>query len=225
MSNAFMINRDLWNDLWDDRIRSGDLKGPNSRDKYLVEFIKQRREEMGKQLLDIGCGTGRNYIPLVEEGFDVTGLDISPVGLQILKEQLEEKRLSAKLVMGKSSELPFDSDSFDFVLAHGSLHFGTWNEIENNFAEVWRVMRPKRYFLFEVRSRNDATKITQRMDDKGYTAIDFTGLLMHFFTKEELLELAKENRFDIAMGPIENSRPRRPPMGDKFQWYVVFRKA
>src|SRR5690242_14968886 len=32
----------------------------------------------GRRLLDVGCGTGKSFMPLVRRGFDVTACDISP---------------------------------------------------------------------------------------------------------------------------------------------------
>lgn len=32
----------------------------------------------GRRALDVACGTGRSFLPLLERGWDVTGLDISP---------------------------------------------------------------------------------------------------------------------------------------------------
>ena len=41
-------------------------------------------------ILDVGCGTGRHYIPLSQEGYDVTGLDGSQNMLNVLKRKLEK---------------------------------------------------------------------------------------------------------------------------------------
>ncbi len=44
----------------------------------LMDFFKNFPDR-GK-LLDLGCGQGRNAIPLVQLGYEVTGIDNSKVG-------------------------------------------------------------------------------------------------------------------------------------------------
>jgi len=47
-------------------------------EKKAMEFVK------GK-VLDIGCGAGRHSIYLQEKGFDVTGIDISPLAVKVCR--------------------------------------------------------------------------------------------------------------------------------------------
>ena len=51
----------------------------------------------------VGCGDGRNYVPLVAAGLDLLGLDISPVALGQLAARVPEYR--DRLVLGGLSSL------------------------------------------------------------------------------------------------------------------------
>jgi tellurite methyltransferase len=71
-----------------DRIKWNQRFG--SQDTYLGErpspFLSQEIERIGRlapgnRALDIACGEGRNSVFLAQQGFLVTGLDISDVGL------------------------------------------------------------------------------------------------------------------------------------------------
>jgi tellurite methyltransferase len=55
-----------------------DYFGETSKD--LLAFFKNISEE--GELLDVGCGQGRNAIPLAQIGFEVKGIDISKVGIE-----------------------------------------------------------------------------------------------------------------------------------------------
>lgn len=58
---------------------------------YMLGFDK------GK-ILDVGCGTGRISLPLAEMGFDVIGIDISPVYVDIANKRASEKGLKDKAI-------------------------------------------------------------------------------------------------------------------------------
>ena len=43
-----------------------------------IEWLAVRHGLSGRRLLDVGCGTGKSFMPLLDRGFDVTACDISP---------------------------------------------------------------------------------------------------------------------------------------------------
>jgi SAM-dependent methyltransferase len=56
----------------------------------------------GRQLLDVGCGTGSSFLPLLDGGFSVTGCDISPAMLA----QARQKAPGARLLPADMRRLP-----------------------------------------------------------------------------------------------------------------------
>ncbi|MGH3621503.1 MAG: class I SAM-dependent methyltransferase [Sciscionella sp.] len=52
----------------------------------------------------IGCGNGRNYLPLVDAGLDLVGLDISGRAIEQLAQRVPTRR--DRLVVGDLSSLP-----------------------------------------------------------------------------------------------------------------------
>ena len=43
-----------------------------------IERVARENGLAGHRLLDVGCGTGKSFLPLLERGFQVTACDISP---------------------------------------------------------------------------------------------------------------------------------------------------
>jgi ubiquinone/menaquinone biosynthesis C-methylase UbiE len=86
-------------------------------------------------ILDIGCGTGLASVPLIESGYDVTGLDPSERMLAIAHERLPQ----AKWVRGNAEKLPFGDASFDVALGAQALHHA---DVPKAIAEMKRVLRP-----------------------------------------------------------------------------------
>lgn len=49
----------------------------NTAEPHELEYFREAIKRHGQPVLDLGCGTGRILVPLLEEGFDVDGVDIS----------------------------------------------------------------------------------------------------------------------------------------------------
>ena len=72
-----------------------------------LEASYVRRFGQGKDVLEVGCGTGLVLLRLREFAHRATGVDLSPGML----EKAQQRGLDVKL--GSATELPFESDQFD----------------------------------------------------------------------------------------------------------------
>lgn len=75
----------------------------------------------GANVLDIGCGEGRNALYLAEQGFNVTAIDISAAGIQKLKHFADRKNLQIPAEVQDMKDYVF-TNKYDLIIAHGSLH-------------------------------------------------------------------------------------------------------
>jgi ubiquinone/menaquinone biosynthesis C-methylase UbiE len=90
----------------------------------------------GGRILDVGTGTGRVSIPLLERGADLIGCDLSTK----MMTQLRQKFPPARLVQADASQLPFPGKHFDALLTCHVMHLvGPWREA---MREYRRVLRP-----------------------------------------------------------------------------------
>ena len=84
-------------------------------------------------ILDVGTGTGRISIPLLERNADLIGCDLS---LKMLM-RLQEKFSSARIAQSDASRLPFPSAHFDAVLTVHVMHLiSPWHEALREFRRV-----------------------------------------------------------------------------------------
>ena len=76
---------------WDAEYASGrrDMEQPL---KFTADIIRELKNHLSGDGLYVGCGSGRNYVPLAETGLNMVGLDISPVALAMLSEKLPQCR-------------------------------------------------------------------------------------------------------------------------------------
>lgn len=85
------------------------------------------------RILEVGAGTGRISIPLLERGADLVGCDISPAMLR----RLQEKRPSAPILQADAARLPFPAGNFDAVLTVHVIHLiAPWQEALREFRQV-----------------------------------------------------------------------------------------
>ena len=99
--------------IWNERYADGAYENrtyPNAILKEWIEFLPKRKA------LDVACGAGRDSIFLAQNGFDVTGIDISSVALAHAKIRAQQERLKIDwLEHDLDFSLPFSS-KFDAIL-------------------------------------------------------------------------------------------------------------
>ncbi len=73
-------------------------------------------------VLDIGCGLGDNAIYLAQQGFAVTGVDISPTALITAERRAVDAHVDVRFVVADAAELAGYTDAFDTVIDSGCFH-------------------------------------------------------------------------------------------------------
>jgi len=73
------MNKDTMQSMWDGRYRERGAMWGSEPNRFLVEAVADLDRGTA---LDLGCGQGRNALWLAEQGFTVTGLDLSPVAIE-----------------------------------------------------------------------------------------------------------------------------------------------
>jgi SAM-dependent methyltransferase len=114
---------------------------------YLLPFV-DLTACCGKRALEVGLGYGSLSQALAEARGIYTGLDIAPGPVAMVNHRLAQKSLPGKAVQGSVLECPFPDQSFDFVVAIGSLHH-TGN-LARALRELHRVLVPGGQIVFMV---------------------------------------------------------------------------
>lgn len=84
---------------WDQRYRDVERFFSLGPSRFLADsLLRILSLTQGKRALDLACGEGRNSIYLAQQGFEVSGVDISPVGLERGKRRAAELGLPVEFI-------------------------------------------------------------------------------------------------------------------------------
>src|SRR4029453_4167964 len=121
--------REVWNEVYTKR-----QERAFPHNQFLAERIKDRRPGTA---LDIGMGEGRNALFLATQGWEVTGFDISEVGVQLARAAAQKKGLKVETVVD-------DVDRFDYGRQRWDLGGGMYMNamITRNAAKIIDSLKP-----------------------------------------------------------------------------------
>lgn len=178
--------------------------------------------------LYIGCGNGRNFLPLVAAGLDLTGLDISRKSLEQLAARTPELR--HRLIEGDVAALPAETRCAIVIGIQVFQH----GDLKAAYAHVRlaqeRVM-PGGLFCLRVNAIGTDVfprhEITERHEHGGFTVRYLQGpkegLEIHFFSRAELDELFAQDFEEVL--PLRLDETWRSPRsnGQWSQWEGIWR--
>ena len=132
-----------------------------------VELVWKVLElEPGLELLDLACGHGRIANSLAERRVRVTGLDATPLFLDLARRDAAERAVEVEYVEGDMRSLPW-SERFDRVLCWFT-SFGYFSDDENRqvLREVYDALKPGGLFAVEM---NNLLRLLQVYADETVT--------------------------------------------------------
>lgn len=130
-----------------DRVFADETRAPvrrfytvtDSMRAWYADELAARAE--GSHVLEYGCGPGSQAYHLARHGARVTGIDLSPVAIEMAREKGEDEGVADTLdfrVMD-AEHLDFRDATFDVVCGSGILHH---LDLERAYSELARVLRP-----------------------------------------------------------------------------------
>lgn len=90
-------------------------------DDYDIKLYRELAEEFGNNILELACGSGRVMIPLLREGCNVAGVDLSEDMLHILTEKCKANSLNPEIHLGDMCSFKCNKKFNIVILSHISI--------------------------------------------------------------------------------------------------------
>lgn len=146
-----------------------------------AEFMRRRaawvrewgtRLQPGDRILELGCGDGTLSCLLASEGFDVTGVDISPGMIEEARRRAESESSPARFEVA-DNDLFKTEEPFDAVVSFMGAFF-TYTENPSEFlARVAPLVRKKVILDWNFRSPCTFEEAARALEDAGLRRVEW----------------------------------------------------
>jgi len=211
---------------WDAEYRAGRYAGEPPV-PFIEDILRAARSRRISGGLYVGCGNGRNYVPLSEAGLNLTGVDISAIAIQQLRERCPQ--YSTRLRVGGWEAVPAES-RYALLVALQVFQHGDRATCAGNIATAQRHLVPGGLFCLRVNAVGSQyehpTEVVERGPDGSETVRYLAGpkedLLIHFFSETEIDGLFAPDFAPVL--PLRRAVMQRPPpsVGHWDQWEGIW---
>ena len=175
-----------------------------SIDIYLFDLLLKGSIIPEMQVLDAGCGGGRNLIYFLRSGFDVFGVDQSTESIshtRALASTLAPHLPSSNFRVEPVEKMSFADADFDLLISSAVLHFAR-NEAhwQSMVSEMWRVLKPGGIFFARLASSIGIEKQIQQIESRRYHLPDGSD---RFLVDEQMLLGAAESLGGEWLEPLK----------------------
>ena len=145
-------------------------------DIYLFDQLLKGRISPGMRILDTGCGTGRNLVYLLREGYEVYAVDPDAQAVDIVRSlarmlapALPESNFRVEAV----EHMSFEDACADVVISNTVLHFARDDaHFESMLHGSWRVLKPGGLFFCRLGSSIGMESQVKRIQGRRHRSPD-----------------------------------------------------
>ena len=112
-------------------------------------FVKERAHE----ILIPGIGYGRNAKIFLENGINVTGIEISETAIHLAQ---VENNLEIPIYHGSVANMPFDSKLYSGIFSYALIHLLNSRERKKFISDCYNQLKPNGYMFFATISKKDS---------------------------------------------------------------------
>ena len=150
--------------------KRAELHSPMS-ERWLYEIKNQLPQDRNLRILDVGCGAGFFSVLLAKEGYQVTGVDLTPDMVENARTLAAEEKTDCEFLVMDAENLRFADESFDVVISRNL----TWTlpDVKSAYREWVRVLKKGGILLnFDANyGLSDFTDLSELPDNHAHQEI------------------------------------------------------
>ncbi|WP_299780632.1 class I SAM-dependent methyltransferase [uncultured Formosa sp.] len=141
-------------------------------------------EKKIKNILIPGIGYGRNAQPFIENGIEVTGIEISQTAIDLAIEHFGN---NLTIHHGSVTEMPFDNKLFDGIFCYGLIYLLDKGERKKLIQDCFNQLTENGYMVFTAITKDAQTYGQGKHISKDRFEM-FGGVKIFFYNKESIEE-------------------------------------
>src|SRR5437660_8061022 len=107
---------------WNDRYRDGNLPWDTGQPSSELQRVLELNTIQPCPAIELGCGTGTNSVWLAQQGFDVLGVDLSPLALERAEQRAKAAGVKVRFVAADVLNPPDLGGPYPFFFDRGCYH-------------------------------------------------------------------------------------------------------
>ena len=145
-------------------------------DIYLFDQLLKGRISPGTRILDAGCGSGRNLVYFLREGYEVYAADADPQaveGVRALARMFAPALPASNFRVEPVEHMSFDDACADVVVSNAVFHFARDDaHFETMLRGSWRVLKPGGLFFCRLASTIGMESQFKRIQGRRFRSPD-----------------------------------------------------
>lgn len=187
------------------------IQSSSVHDREQFENFISKLQQNAK-VLDAGCGSGRDSNRFFQNGFEVTGIDLSHGLINEAKKRFQK----ITFIEGNLLALPFEKNSFDGIWSHASLlHLEKVEDVQKALQEFHRVLKKSGVLHVLVKAQKGKEKTAVVSD-----SLSGHDRFFQYFTVEEIKNLLETSGFGVEQIHQYNEADRNPGGRSEVEWII-----
>jgi SAM-dependent methyltransferase len=141
-------------EFWEDAFQEKQMMWGAESITVATETSALFKQRGFSKILIPGFGYGRNAKPFYEQGFEVTGIEISGTAIKLAHDLLGS---DIRVFHGSVDEMPFDQEIYDGVFCHALIHLFDSEQRATLIQDCYRQLRPGGMMLFTAITKDAGT--------------------------------------------------------------------
>jgi SAM-dependent methyltransferase len=196
----------------------GHLFESERSDKEVAFAEKVLQLEPGARLLDLCCGQGRHCVTFAKHGFRLTGLDLNPSYLELVRQAAKANEVELQTIAADMRQIPFESHFDAIVNMYSSFgYLESESEDIKVLESVAKALKPGGRLMLDMLNREWA--IANYIQNDWHSGPDGT-----LYIERREFDLAS-SRMHVSFIIVEPEGSRRDSIGHHIRLYTLTETA